>query len=160
MHEGKRTLTGYLLVASLALNMLLGGYFMAGMLRHPFHPPDPFAGLPNPQRIREVLPDSRRELLHTVLEIHLPEVRKAMDALFATQKEVAEAIRAEPFDAAALQKILDIYAARQQELILVHQATVSDLIRRLDAGDRARVAELLKLPPRPKGKGGFPPPGD
>lgn len=161
MSERKRTLTGYLFVASLALNLLLGGYLIAGMLRQPFRPPDPFVGLPNPHRIQEALPESRKELLHSVLKAHTGEVHVAISGLFTEQQKVAAAIRAEPFDAEALQRALDAYGERQQALILAHQRTVADLVGRLDAGDRARVAELLKVPPRPKNADGkFGPPQD
>lgn len=161
MSERRHTLTGYFLVASLAVNLLLGGYLLAGMLRHPFRPPNPFAGLPNPHRIREVLPDSRKDVLRAVLKEHRSAVHTAITAMFAVQKDVAAAIRVEPFNAEALDRVLEIYRLRQQEVILAHQHTIADLVGRLDAADRARVADLLKVPPRPpKDRDGEGPPLD
>ncbi|WP_162141285.1 periplasmic heavy metal sensor [Paucidesulfovibrio longus] len=159
MAEKRRTLTGYLLIGSLAVNLLLGGYFIAGLLRHPFHPPNPFVGLPNPHQISAVLPEDSRPLIRSVLDVHEGEVRTAMTRLFTTQKQVAAAMRAEPFDPDRLRAVLDEYSARQMDLIVAHQHTVADLVGRLDAQGRANVAELLKLPPPPKNfKGKFPPP--
>lgn len=163
MIDSRRKLAGWLLMGSLALNLLLGGYLAAGALRRPFHPPNPFAGLPTPHQLERVLPEARKPLLRSVLDEHVPAVRAAMRELFAQQQAVAAAVRAEPFDAKRLRQVLDDFTARQLDLIVAHQGTVSDLVGRLDAADRARVADLLRIPPPPKehdGKTPPPPPQD
>ncbi len=146
-----KTVRGYLLLASLAVNLFLGGYLAGNFLpRH--RPPDNFAGLPSPRHLEDALPGERRDLIKSVIREHSPEVRRAVEAMFEAQKQVAEAMRQEPLEVAALHQALEIYAARQQDMILAHQSAVADLARRLSAEDRARLADILKPPPPPKWK--------
>src|SRR5262245_5358538 len=103
-----------LVIASLALNVFGIGAIAAdalisqdanGGLFADCRPPR-FTGLPRPRELFEVLPESDDAKLRELLQANGAQFHQRLDALFAARQQVAEAIRAEPFDRAQLETAL------------------------------------------------------
>jgi uncharacterized membrane protein len=153
MVSGLSRRTRIVLVVSLALNVFaLGALASAWVLGGPgfgaSHRPARFIGLPLPRQLQAALPERDHGLLRTTLDAHRPEIRTRIRAIFAARRAVADAIRAEPFDRARLEAALA--ALREKEGATAEEAhrMMTDLAAKLDAGGRAKVAELITVRPR------------
>jgi uncharacterized membrane protein len=142
-----------LLVASILLNVFLVGVIAAGVAaRHggPFfddghgRPARPFE-MPSPRKIRAVLPDSARPVAEEMFAAHRDEVRLKIRAMIEARRAVAQAMRAEPFDRAALDGALAELHGRESEVAATVQGIIADLATRLDADSRGRIATLLEV---------------
>jgi uncharacterized membrane protein len=145
-----------ILIASLALNLFAAGAFATALLadrgpvaglRRPGRAGQ-LMGMPNPRQLRAALAEPGDRALDELLGRHGPGIRQRIGDLRAARRDVAEAIRAEPFRRAALDDALAGLRAREAEVAVATQAMMAELVERLDAEDRARVAELLR-PRRP-----------
>lgn len=138
------------LVVSLALNL-----FALGALSTAWLGPRPWGrvlregrrpsvvGMPNPRQLRAALPERDRPLIADALRAHGPEIRQRIRDLAAARADVAEAIRAEPFDRGRLEAAMATLRERETAVATVTQGMVVDLVSRLDAEGRARVADLV-----------------
>ena len=100
-------------------------------------------GIPSSRQLRAALPENDQAILEQVLDVHRPKLREKLRDLFAARRTVAEAVRAEPFDRARLDAAFAALREREASIAAEAQATISDLIARLDAEGRDTVAELL-----------------
>jgi uncharacterized membrane protein len=145
------------LIASLALNLFAAGAlatalatdrgWLPGLRSHAR--PGRLIGLPNPRQLRAALPESGQRALDDALRAHGAEIRRRIHDLAAARLEVAAAIRAEPFERAGLDAALARLREREAAVAVATQAMMAELVERLDAEGRARVADLL--PPRRPG---------
>ena len=142
-----------LLTVSILLNVFLIGVIAAGAVtRHggPFfhavhdRPLRPFE-MPSPRKIRAALPESARPVAEALFAEHRDEVLLKIRAMIEARRAVAAAMRAEPFDRAALDGALATLRAREGELASTVQTHIADLATRLDAESRARIATLLEV---------------
>jgi uncharacterized membrane protein len=142
-----------LLIASIVLNVFLIGAIGAGVaMRHGPHffdgdrvrPPRPFE-MPSPRKIRAALPDSARPVAEAMFTAHRGEVREKIGALIDARRQVAAAIRAEPFDRAALDMAMATLRTREADVAGKVQSIIADLVTELDADSRARIATLLDV---------------
>lgn len=142
-----------LLIASVVLNVFLIGAIGAGLaMRHGPHlfdgdrvrPPRPFE-MPSPRKIRAALPDSARPVAEAMFAAHRSEVRGKIGALVDARRQVAAAIRAEPFDRAALDAALAALRLREADVADTVQSMIADLASELDADSRSRIAALLDV---------------
>lgn len=142
-----------LLIASIVLNVFLIGAIAAGVaVRHGPHffdgdrvrPPRPFE-MPSPHRIRAVLPDSARPVAQAMFDAHRDEVRGKIKSLFEARRQVAAAIRAEPFDRPRLDAAMAELRLKEVDAADTVQTILADLLTELDAESRDRVASLLDV---------------
>lgn len=141
-----------LLIASILLNVFLIGAIGAGVIaRHGPHlfdggrerPPRPFE-MPSPRKIRAVLPEASRPIADAMFAAHRAEVEAKIGALVEARLAVAAAIRAEPFDRAALDAALAALRSLEIEMAGTVQGIIADLAAELDADSRERLAKLLE----------------
>jgi uncharacterized membrane protein len=141
-----------LLIASIVLNVFLIGAIGAGVAaRHGLifdgdrgRPPRAF-DLPSPRKIRAVLPEDSRPVAEAMFAAHRDEMRGRIRALFEARRQVAAAMRAEPFDRVALDAAFAELRTRQDDVATAAQGIIADLAAELDAESRGRIAELLDV---------------
>jgi uncharacterized membrane protein len=141
-----------LLIASIVLNVFLIGAIGAGVAARHGHffdgdrvrPPRPFE-LPSPRKIRAVLPEESRPVAEAMFAAHREEMRGKIAALFEARRQVAAAMRAEPFDRVALEAAFVALRAREADVAGTAQGIIADLTAELDAESRSRIAELLDV---------------
>lgn len=140
------------LVVSLALNLFaLGALSTAWLGPRPWGrilregPRPSVLGMPNPRQLRAALPERDRPVLADALRAHGPEIRRRIRDLVAARAEVAEAIRAEPFDRDRLETAMATLRERETAVAAATQGMLVDVVSRLDADGRARVADLVPL---------------
>lgn len=140
----------WLLVASLVLNVFLIGGIAAGLVvRHgpPFfgHDRPRLMGLPSPHKIRAALPDSADPAIDAAFAAHRQDMRVRIRALVEARHQVAAAMRAEPFDRAALDSALATLRDREAEVASGAQSAIAELAAGLDPDSRSRLAELIDI---------------
>src|SRR5262245_23708472 len=119
------------LVVSLVLNLLLIG-FVAGRLSG-FRPPPPFGPDPTAGYFRMLgfLSDERRAAVGPDLRKQMAEIIPMLRAMRGDQRAVFDALTADPFDAAALDKALaDLRAHLGAAQVASHHSFV-ELAKRL-----------------------------
>jgi uncharacterized membrane protein len=140
-----------LVIASLALNVFGIGAIAADTIMGQdgrgglfwYCRPPRFMGVPSPHELREVLPDSDDAKLDQLLQANRTRFHERLEALFAARQQVADAIRAEPFERAKLETAFAALREREEAMASGSQAWLADFIGRLDPEGRAKVAELL-----------------
>ncbi len=156
-----RRLRHWLLVASLVLNVFLIGAFAAGLAaRHgPFFGhdrPSRMMAMPTLHKIREALPESAQPVVEGIFDAHRQDMRRRIGELRETRRAVAAAIRAEPFDPAALGAALAELREREADVASAAHEAVAELAAKLDPEARDRLAELVEI----RRRGDAPPPAE
>lgn len=135
--------THWLLLASLVLNGLLGGYLI-GRLAGPPHwrmPHPPMAGEPSSPFTLGALPTPLRDAMRAKLRENRGEARKMFEGLRTARGELREAIGAEPFDparlAAAFAGLRAAQGALQQDL----HAIAVEVVTQMTPEERKRIAD-------------------
>jgi uncharacterized membrane protein len=140
------------LALSLALNLVIAGVVAGAMLRD--GPPKgggrDFGLGPLSESLSR---EDRKALRQAFLERH-PDIREDRREMQADFDALAAALRAEPFDPAAVDAALAAIAARNQSLLDSGRALVAERLKAMTAEDRAAFAERLDERTRRKGKGG------
>ena len=145
-----------LVIASLALNVFGIGAIAADAIMSRGHGglfgdcrPPRFTGLPSPRELREALPEDDHAKLNALMEANRAQFRQRLDALFAARQQVADAIRAEPFDRAKLETAFAALREREAAMATGTQDWLATFVAQLEPESRAKVAELLtRRPPR------------
>lgn len=141
-----QSLTRWLLLASLVINGLLGGYVVGRSFMH--HHPPPMAGAPGmPGGMPGGLPPPLREAVRK--DLPPAEIKKRVEAIREARTAVREAIMAEPFDRGRLDKAFDTLLDSQQVLQRDLQKAASGAVARMSPEERKRVADW-----RPEGREG------
>lgn len=133
--------TKILLAASLALNLLVVGLAVGSVLRD---------GPPRGGRdfglgpISEALSHGdRKTLRRAFLERH-PEARTDRREMRAEFDVLLAALRAEPFDPAALDQALQAVARRNADLLATGRELVAERLKAMDGAERADFADRLE----------------
>jgi uncharacterized membrane protein len=146
------------LIASLALNLFaigavgaaaIGGGGWIGDLVG-LRQPSRLTGMPSPRQLRAVLDDADRAILAAALDARRPAFRENLRAMFDARETVAQAIAAEPFDRARVETAFAVLREREAAVATAAQGTILDLVARLDADGRAKVAGLMKRRHKPR----------
>lgn len=132
----------FLLVGSLALNMLAGGFVVA----HTFRPPPP---PPGPEHVVERFVDEVSARLSpadaAILRKALDDARPLFVRFRAAREEVVPRLRtelmAEPFDPARLKVLFESIHTNDAALRKEFEARVADILSRLSPEGRLRLAE-------------------
>ncbi len=135
----------WLLVASLALNLLLLGAAAGQMLRARF-------GAAHPVVLRdlsfgpytEAMSPADRAALRRAFADRAPPLREVWRAQRDEQAAIIAALRAEPFDPAALAAILETQAGRSMARLRTGQTVLLERIAAMGAADRAAFADRLE----------------
>ncbi len=132
-----RSWTRWLLLASLVLNGLLGGYVLGRVFMH--HPPPMTGGPGLPGGLAGGLPGPLREAVRK--DVSRADMHKRIEAIREARGEIKAAIQAEPFDRARLDKaferLLDSQHALQRDL----QTAASGAVARMSPAERNRLAD-------------------
>ena len=137
---------GWLLMASLGVNLFLGGFMAARMYSAPAGPA-PSTQLEFFTRgIPPELPPEAREELEDSIRVHRRELRRTLREYRQTQAEIRALLAAEEFDEEALDKAyqqLRELSTRIQGPI--HEAVI-EAVRGLDAANRQVIIEMQTGP--------------
>lgn len=131
-----------LLVVSLALNLLVAGLLAGAWLRD--GPPGGTGRDPGFGPFAEALSDTDRRELRRAFMAHMPEMRENRAAMRTDMQGVLAALRAQPFDAAALETAMDAALSRMADRIGVGQRLLVDRISAMDAAERGAFADRLE----------------
>jgi uncharacterized membrane protein len=133
----------FLLAASLALNLAVAGVVVGAAIKsHGDRPPSvndlnygPFSDA--------LTRDQRKQLRRTFLEGG-PSLRDMRAQMRADLENVATALRAEPFDAAAMRAAFDAQNKRISGRVALGQQAMMELILSMSPADRADFADRLE----------------
>lgn len=140
-----------LFLASLAVNLFFVGLVTARVVLDVDLPgfesreKRGFRELPHPRTLRAALPEEDQPLLERTLDSHRDEVRGHFRSLNAARQRVADAIRAVPYDGAALDAAFaDLRVEDDRTAESLHRM-LSELIVQLDDESRASVADTIRV---------------
>jgi uncharacterized membrane protein len=138
----------YLLLASLALNLLLASALTV-VHWHPFHDAPAgaerrWARVPDPRALARTLEAEDRAILLEVIERHRAELGEHFRPLGSARRELAEALRREPFDPAQMDAAFQHMRAAEGGTADAMHAFMLDLAPKISAAGRRRIAEHLE----------------
>jgi len=145
-----------LLVASLGLNLLIIGLVAGALLRGgpPDHrrPVDRSFGIVGLRSYMRGLDDQDRQALRVAIDENRDQIQAGRSVIRQHLEELAEALRAEPFDTKAVEQVL---AAQRQAVtgnIKLGHSILMTRINLMTAAERQSFAERLENSRGPKGK--------
>lgn len=130
---------------SLALNLAVLGVVGGAMLRHggPGGSPSMNADF-GFGPLAEAFEDDDRRDLRRAFQANRPDVRQIRQERRADAKRLLAALRAEPFDAAAVQQVLAETSARTMERIATGQRLALERVALMTPAERAAFADRLE----------------
>ena len=138
----------YLLLLSLALNLGLGAAFVAMHWHQPSGPSSSmerrWARIPNPRMLAGTLEEADRKILLEVVETHRGKLGEHFRPLGGARRELADALRAEPFDPSAMQAAFERMRDSESGTAQAMHAFMLDLATRVSADGRKRIADQLE----------------
>ena len=138
------TVLGAALVVSLAINLFFFGV-IAGHRLGPRGQADlqltPARLERGIERVARVLPDADAELLRNRFEAGRADLAQRFQALQEARRGVGQALRAEPFDAAALAAAYEAMQSRGQEWQAGIHGVIKAVLPQLSPAGRAAIAE-------------------
>ncbi|WP_207460128.1 periplasmic heavy metal sensor [Azospirillum sp. SYSU D00513] len=140
----------YLLVASLAGNMLLGGVFAARFFHHPPPPGPEHAVRRFVERASEALPPADSEILRQAFEAERGTLARMGGNMEELQRRLRTAAAAKPFDAEALNQAFETARTTDMELRRQLDAKVIEVLGRMSEEGRRRLVELGPGRPGPR----------
>ena len=134
------------LIASLGLNLLVAGAVAARWYMGP--PPERYARLTQTQLIPRMffrdLDRSRRLELLGVFKGEDKAIRAGRDAVKAQVAELADALEAEPYDAARVKAAVEGFTAQSEALFMAGNAAAMALLDQLTPEERKLMAQRLR----------------
>lgn len=133
-----------LLVASLAVNLALGG-FLIGRMSRPDRPAmlDPSLSL---FRVVRTLPDARRDAFRPTLRAHFRELRGDIRELREAQRGIEAVLTEEPFRPEALDEALTEFRTALLDSQQRNHRLLVDVAATMTADERAKLVEEMKRP--------------
>ena len=141
-----------LLVISLAVNLFfIGVVAVSAVTGHGFgimgfggpHG-SRLTGMPPPRQLRSVLDEQGQQILGTMLDSRRDAFHANLDAMFEARQAVADALATKPYDPAKVEAAMAVLREREAVMATGAQSMILELASKLDDGQRAKVAELLK----------------
>ncbi len=133
------------LVASLAINLAVVAAVVshqaAGPIRHRITGPGFTQILP--RAFFRSLDDDRREELVGELREHRKGFRELRKNMREKARDVAAALRAEPYDEAAVIKALEVYQSEAQTMVVRGREIAGSFFKRLTADERKLIADEI-----------------
>ncbi len=137
----------WLLIASLALNLLVAGAVAGRMIFG--HRSGPGGGGASVDQglmwFSHSLPPEQRDLVRQNLKAARPELRALREESVALKKQAAELLAAEPFDRAALKSAMDRVGLAEKTLRDKGVSVVLDTAEKLSPEQRQRLSEFWKM---------------
>lgn len=144
------------LVVSLALNVFMAGaiasYFVVGDERGFAPHRHSRAHTLHPRVLRKLLPAQDQTVLDETLKSHRPKIHERVRALRQARRNVADAMRAEPFDRPQLETALGELRARETAMAEAAQAMTTELAARVSPEGRSKLAAQM-TPRKRRGRG-------
>lgn len=139
----------WLLLLSLALNLGLGAALgaMHWQHQHGSHSSADerrWARIPNPRMLARSLDEADRRILLEVVETHRDQLGARFRPLGAARRELAAALRAEPFEPAAMQAAFARMRDSESGTTEAMHAFMLELATRVSADGRKRIADQLE----------------
>lgn len=135
-----------LLIASLAINLLIGGAVVTRILRH--DGPDRFVGASYaqliPRRFLAEVPRERRKVLLDILKRYRNDFHDDRDASEAVAAKLADALATEPYDVEKVKLVINEFAGTTGKLAARGGDAALDIITLLSADERRLLAEAIK----------------
>ena len=135
-----------LLIASLAINLLIGGAVVTRMLRH--DGPERFIGASYaqliPRRFLAAVPRERRRVLLDILKQYRNDFHDDRDASEAVAAKLADALVIEPYDVEKVKLVINEFAGMTGKLAARGGDAALDIITLLSADERRLLAEAIK----------------
>ena len=138
--------THWLLLASLVINGLLGGYLI-GRQAGPPHWRMPPTARESATLTLGTVPPPLREAMRAELRERRGDVRPRFETLRAARGELRDAISAEPFDPKRLETAFATLRTAQSTLQVELHAVAVEVVGKMTAEERKRIAEW-----RPEGR--------
>lgn len=130
----------FLLIASLALNLLLVAAIGAYSLRQNTQT----AGerwAAKMERLADAMPAADGGMLRGALAAHMPTLEAARAELRTSREAIAGALRTDPFDRAALERAMADFGIKRVGLQRAYQAMIADGAAGMSADGRAKMAD-------------------
>jgi uncharacterized membrane protein len=138
----------YLLLLSLALNLGLGAALFTAQWQHQQSRQEGadrrWSRIPNPRLLARTLDEADRKILLEVVEGHRDRLGERFRPLGGARRELAEALRAEPFDPAAMQRAFERTRDSESGTAEAMHAFMLELATRVSADGRKRIADQLE----------------
>lgn len=134
------------LIASLALNLLFGGFAASRYFLHPTPArtaSTSFLHLVPPKFFAE-LDRSRREELAAIVRSSRDRFRTGQQGLRKLAEGVADALETKPYDEARLRAALDSFTRNGTDLIAIGSQAALELIARLSPEERVKLAQRIR----------------
>ncbi len=142
--RGSKWWTG-LLVASLAINLLVGGAVVARLATR--DGPERFMGASYtqliPRRFFAEIPRERRKVMLDILKQYRPNFRQDREASEAVAAKLAEAIVNEPYDVEKVKVVINEFADRNGKLALRGGNATLDILAVLTPEERRILADSI-----------------
>lgn len=138
------TVLAVALLLSLGLNLFLGGAIAGRMFGQrsggalEMTPANLKVGI---ERVLRVLPEADATVMRGMFEAQRGDLRQRFVALQRARKAVGEALRAEPFDAAAFAAAYETMQARSQEVQAAVHGVIKAAVPQMSAEARLAIAE-------------------
>lgn len=137
----------WLLLLSLALNLGLASALVAQQWHsHERHGSGErrWSRIPDSRQLARVLDDADRQVLRQVLETHRQQIGQHYRPLGDARRQVAQALRAEPFDASALSLAFEQTRSSEGGMADAMHAFMLELASKVSADGRQRIADRLE----------------
>jgi uncharacterized membrane protein len=135
-----------LLIASLAINLLIGGAVVTSVLRH--DGPERFVGASYaqliPRRFLAEIPRERRRVLLDILKRYRDDFRDDRGASEAIAVKLADALVGEPYDVEKVKLVVSEFAGQTGKLASRGGDAALDIITLLSADERRLLAAAIK----------------
>lgn len=130
------------LVASVGLNLFLGGLMAARMLKSSG---EREARMPAPvARLFDQLPETARESMQGAMRQRQGEMRQRVQSMRAARQSVAEKLGAEPYDRAAVEAALAELRQRQIDMRGVFHGALAETAAGLPVDQRRQIARIAQ----------------
>ncbi len=143
--QGSRWWTA-LLIASLALNLFIGGAVATRVLRH--DKPERFVGAGYtqliPRQFFAELPRERRRVLLDILKQYRKDFRSDRDASESVAVKLADALVSEPYDVEKIKLVVSEFAGQTGKLASRGGDAALDIIGLLSPDERKILAEAIR----------------
>lgn len=137
----------YLLVASLAVNLLFAGGAVARFFVH--GPVERYSGLSQmqliPRRFLGELDGGRRAEILKVFRDFAPSFRDGRKAVREEAMNLAAALEAEPYDAGRVKDVIDSFSSRSSDLVRAGGEAALKVIAMLSPGERKLLAQNIRM---------------
>jgi uncharacterized membrane protein len=143
------------LAVSLALNLAVAGVVGGTLLAGVGHPPRPVVRDLGFGPFGQALSADDRAALRAAFEAEAPDMRRMRREVRADLARLLAALRAEPFDAAALRAALEAQGAHARERLDLGQRLLADRLIAMSVAERQAYADRLQAAQaRGRGEGG------